>query len=54
VNPLSEELSQALAELRTWAHLHASDDDTDIGIWRALVTIDKAVSALRIYEEAAS
>jgi len=48
--PLSEELAQAQRELRTWAHLHQTDDDTDIGIWRALVTIQKAVNRLRQIE----
>ena len=48
--PLSEELAQAERELRTWAHLHKTDDDTDLGVWRALVTVSKAVNALRKME----
>lgn len=41
--PLSEELRQALNELRTWAHLHKTDDDSDLGVWRALTTVGTAV-----------
>jgi hypothetical protein len=49
--PLSAELEFAANEIRTWAHLHKTEDDSDIGVWRALVTIDKAVNQLRRQEK---
>lgn len=48
--PLSEQLRQAIAELRTWAHLHKTEDADDLGVWRALVTLDKALAVIEQQE----
>lgn len=48
---LSEELRQARKELRTWAILHATEDDSDRGVWRALLVIGKAIAFVEQYEE---
>lgn len=51
MKPLSEELRQAHTELCTWAHLHKTEDDLDMGVWRALTTVKRAVSALQRQEK---
>ncbi len=48
--PLSEELRQAIVEIDTWARLHKTEDDTDRGIWRALVTLKKVLKVVQEQE----